>query len=276
MAAHFFIKRMFCNFAYFGMKDVIWSDERGEGYSQEIKHIGGNYFSFESDKSEDEIRDSVYKWLKELPKPIAIFCCDDVHALFISEICKISNINIPEDISLLGVDNDDLICNISDPSISSIELEVEKGGYAVGRRIHQLIKKEQEGPFNIAIKPIRIELRQSTEKYNIRDPYISEMVKYIESHYKSELSIETLSVQYPLSRRNLEIRFKNALNTSIYQFILSCKIDHLADMLITSDRSLIDLAIEVGFKDYNNISRIFKKFKGCSPLEYRQRKTIDR
>ena len=177
MAAQFFAKRMFRNFAYFGVKGVVWSDERCEGYRQEVKRIGGEFFSFESDKQEDEIRMEVSQWLQQLPKPVALFCCDDAHALFISETCKMTNIPIPEEIALLGVDNDELMCNISDPPISSIELEVERGGYSIGRLIHQQIKKEHEGTFNIVINPIRIELRQSTEKHNIKDPYILEVVK---------------------------------------------------------------------------------------------------
>lgn len=276
MAAQFFAKRMFRNFAYFGVKGVVWSDERCEGYRQEVTRTGGSFSCFESDKPEDEIRIEVIEWLKELPKPTALFCCDDAHALFISETCKICNIPILEEIALLGVDNDDLICNISDPPISSIELEVERGGNSIGRLIHQQIKKEHEGTFNIVINPIRIELRQSTEKHNIKDPNILEVVKHIEGHYSSDLTIESLIAQIPLSRRNFEIKFKNALNTSVYQYILNCRVNHLADLLLTTNRPLTDLAIEVGFKDYNNISRIFKKFKGCSPLEYRQKKTEGR
>ena len=276
MAAQFFAKRMFHNFAYFGINGVVWSDERCEGFRQEVKRIGGNFYCFESDKHEDEIRIEVSQWLQELPKPIALFCCDDSHALFISETCKISNIHIPEEISLLGVDNDDLICNISDPPISSIELEVERGGYSIGRLIHQQIKKEHEGTFNIVINPIRIELRKTKEKHNIKDPYILEVVKYIESHYNSDLTIESLLAQIPLSRRNFEVKFKNAMHTSIYQYILNCRVNHLADLLLTTDRSLADIATEAGFKDYNNISRIFKKFKGCSPLEYREKKITNR
>ena len=265
MAAQFFAKRMFRNFAYFGVKGVVWSDERSQGYRQEVKRMGGEYFSFESDKQEDEIRMEVSQWLQELPKPVALFCCDDAHALFISETCKMTNIPIPEEIALLGVDNDELMCNISDPPISSI-----------GRLIHQQIKKEHEGSFNIVINPIRIELRQSTEKHNIKDPYILEVVKYIETHYGSDLTIESLLANIPLSRRNFEVKFKNALNTSIYQYILNCRCNHLADLLLTTDRPLADLAMEVGFTDYNNIARIFKKFKGCSPIEYRQKKTRQR
>lgn len=90
---------------------------------QEVKRIGGEFFSFESDKQEDEIRMEVSQWLQELPKPVALFCCDDAHALFISETCRMNNIHIPEEIALLGVDNDELMCNISDPPISSIDLK---------------------------------------------------------------------------------------------------------------------------------------------------------
>lgn len=151
-----------------------------------------------------------------------------------------TNIPIPEEIALLGVDNDELMCNISDPPISSIELEVERGGYSIGRLIHQQIKKEHEGTFNIVINPIRIELRQSTEKHNIKDPYILEVVKYIDSHYSSDLTIESLLANIPLSRRNFEVKFKNALNTSIYQYILNCRCNHLADLLLTTDRPLAD------------------------------------
>lgn len=272
MAAQFFAKRMFRNFAYFGVKGVVWSDERCEGYRQEVKRIGGEFFSFESDKQEDEIRMEVSRWLQELPKPVALFCCDDAHALFISETCKMTNIPIPEDIALLGVDNDELMCNISDPPISSIELEVEKGGYSIGRLVHRQIKKEHEGTFNIVINPIRIELRQSTEKHNIKDPYILEVVKYIETHYSSDLTIESLLANIPLSRRNFEVKFKNALNTSIYQYILNCRCNHLADLLLTTDRPLADLAIEVGFKDYNNISRVFKNTKDAHHLNIAKRR----
>lgn len=275
MAAQFFAKRMFRNFAYFGVKGVVWSDERCEGYRQEVKRIGGEFFSFESDKQEDEIRMEASQWLQQLPKPVALFCCDDAHALFISETCKMTNIPIPEEIALLGVDNDELMCNISDPPISSIELEVERGGYSIGRLIHQQIKKEHEGTFNIVINPIRIELRQSTEKHNIKDPYILEVVKYIESHYSSDLTIESLLANIPLSRRNFEVKFKNALNTSIYQYILNCRCNHLADLLLTTDRPLADLAMEVGFTDYNTLPGFSKNSKDVHLLNT-GRKRLDK
>jgi len=277
MAAHFFAQKGFHNFAFYGNKGVIWSLERAEGYRREVEKIRGDYYYFETENLSGEqwSRSHVHldDWLLSLPKPIALFACDDYFALQVSEICKFNNIRIPEDIALLGVDNDELICNLSDPPISSIVLDIEKGGYETGRLIDKLVKKEKTGQFNIVINPIRIEVRHSTEKYDITSKYILEVVKYIENNFKSEISINELSRLVPLSRRNLEVKFKNDLGTSIYQFILSCRVEHLAFLLLTTDRSLFDLAYEVGFKDCKNVSRVFKKFKNCSPNEYRQKYT---
>lgn len=275
MAANFFAQKGFHNFAFYGNKGVVWSLERAEGYRREIEKIGGNYYYFETENlSGDQWSKShihLDDWLLSLPKPLALFACDDYFALQVSEICKINNIRIPDEISLLGVDNDELICNLSDPPISSIVLELEKGGYETGRLIDKLVKKEKVGQFNIVINPVRVEVRLSTEKYDISSKYILEVVKYIEDNFKSDISIDELSHLVPLSRRNLEVKFKNDLGTSIYQFILNCRVEHLAYLLLTTERSLYDLAYEVGFKDCKNVSRVFKKFKSDSPNEYRQK-----
>lgn len=275
MAAQFFIEKKFRNFAFYGNKDVVWSKERAQGFMQEIQEVGGNYFYFESDNrlNENEWGNNHIKldeWLTSLPKPVALFACDDRFALEVSEICKINGINIPDEVSLLGVDNDELICNLSDPPISSIVLEVEKGGYDVGHLIHRQIREKQNIPFNIVINPVKIEERKSTDKYNIDNKYILTILRYIEENLNSDLSIEKLTGLVPLSRRNLEVKFKKELGISIYQFILKYRIEQFAKLLVNTDRLLFDIALECGFNDNKNISRVFKKIKGLSPAEYRR------
>ncbi len=275
MAAQFFVKRRYTNFAFYGNKGVVWSRERAEGFRKAVEKSGGNYYYFESENLSGEQWSSSHiqldDWLLSLPKPVGLFACDDSFALQVSEICKINNIKIPEEISLLGVDNDELICNLSDPPISSIVLDVEKGGYEAGRLLNRLITAEKKEPFNIIINPIRFELRKSTEKYAISNDYISKVVNHIEDNFTAEINIETLTRFVPLSRRNLEVKFKQEMGTSIYQFILNCRIEFFAHLLLTTDKPLFDLALESGFNDCKNISRIFKKFKGLTPLEYRQK-----
>lgn len=273
MAAQFFIKRCYRNFAFYGNRGVVWSRERAEGFRSEVEKVGGNYYYFESENLNGEqwsvSHIQLDDWLLSLPKPIGVFACDDSFALQISEICKINNIHIPQDISLLGVDNDELICQLSDPPISSIVLDVERGGYEAGRLIDRMIRKEIGEPFNIVIQPTRFELRKSTEKYDIPNEHIFKVVNYIEDNFTKNINIETLVAMVPLSRRNLEVKFKEVVGTTIYQFILRCRVDYFAHLLLTTDRTLYDLGLESGFSDCKNVSRIFKKYKGHTPVEYR-------
>lgn len=275
MAAQFFAKRHFKNFAFYGNKNFFWSKARAEGYRREVERIRGNYYYFES-----ELLDSMQwsrehveldNWLQGLPKPVALFACDDNFALQVSEMCKVNNINIPDELSLLGVDNDELICNLSHPSISSIVTDDENGGYQTGKMLQNLILNKNNIPFNINIDPVRIELRQSTEKYNISDSYVKTVLDYIHENIRLNISIDELTAIVPLSRRNLEKKFREATGTSVHQFILDKKVDLISTELLTTDKDLLDIAIETGFNDVRNVYRIFKKYTGYSPVSFRKK-----
>lgn len=275
MAAQFFAKRHFKNFAYYGNKDFFWSKARAEGYRREVERIKGNYYYFESgildspQWSKEHIE--LDNWLMGLPKPVALFACDDNFALQVSEMCKVNNINIPDELSLLGVDNDELICNLSHPSISSIITDDVNGGYQTGKMLQNLILNKKNIPFNININPVRIELRQSTEKYNISDNYIKKVIDYINENIRLDISIDELIAIVPLSRRNLEKKFKEATGTSVYQFILDKKVDLISTELLTTDKDLLDIAIGMGFNDVRNVYRIFKKKTGYTPVSWREK-----
>lgn len=275
MAAKFFIQRRYNNFAFYGNKGFIWSRERAEGYRREIEKIKGNYYYFESEDLNDRQWEHTHiqleDWLISLPKPVAIFACDDSFAIQISEICKLNNINIPKEIALLGVDNDRLICNLSDPPISSIILDAEKGGFELGRKIQEALKENDQKPFSICINPLGIELRKSTENYNVKDKYILEIVKYLQKHFDSAIKIDELTSLVPLSRRSIEGKFKNEMGISLYRFILNLRIEHFTFLLTTTNLSLSDIIFKSGFNDYSNVFRLFKKTKGCTPVEYRKR-----
>ena len=275
MAAKFFLNRGYRNFAFYGFKGAIWSRERADGYSHEIEKQGYKLAVLENDNKDREEwsynHTVLGNWLQSLPKPVALFACDDHFALQISETCNVYNINVPDDIAILGVDNDDLLCNISDPPLSSIVLDVENGGYNAGKLLHQLITKEITEPFNIVVNPLIIERRKSTEKYAVSDKNIRTILNYIEKNYANHLSVEELVKQVPLSRRVLEKKFKEETGESLYQYIQNYRIDQFTRLLITTDYSLFEAALQSGFENYKNVSRIFRKYKALSPAEYRKR-----
>ncbi|MEA4822144.1 MAG: substrate-binding domain-containing protein [Erysipelotrichales bacterium] len=275
VAAKFFIQRRYNNFAFYGKKDFIWSSQRAEGFRKEVEKIKGNYYSYESEGlNEIEWENNhvlLENWLISLPKPVAIFACDDSFAIQITEICKINNINIPREIALLGVDNDKLTCNLSNPPISSIKLDVIKGGFKLGEKIKNALNEQNFKPFNICINPLGIKLRKSTENYDIKDKNIQEVLKYLQKNLISPIKIEELTSLVSISRRGLEIKFKKEMGVSIYQFILNQRVELFTTLLITTDLSIIEITDQAGFNDYSSIFRIFKKINGCSPIEYRKR-----
>lgn len=271
MAAAYFRKRFYTSYAFFGIRNVIWSTEKGRGFREEVLKENAVYSQYEEAAGREYDRQQLIHWLKSLPKGTALFCCDDAHALIITESCTMAGINIPDDIAVLGVDDDDLICEISDPTISSIQLEVEHGGYETCRLLHQQILNNNRKPFNVFISPSEIKERNSTLSHNISDPHIRNVVKHIDRNYMNDISMSDIFRLVPLSRRSVETRFKKAMEMTIYQYLQYTRTEHLSYLLCTTDRPYIDLAYEVGFKDVANVSRTFRKYKGCTPLEYRRR-----
>lgn len=274
MAARFFLRRGYKNFAFYGYHNAIWSRERGLGFKNEVEQSGAKCHILEN-KNPDN-REWVYnyehigKWLTSLPKPVALFACDDYYALQISETCNILSLHIPDDIALLGVDNDELLCNISNPPLSSIVLDVENGGYQAGKLLHRLINKETAEAFNIVVEPLFVENRSSTEKYAVTDKLIQKILTYIEHNYVNQISVSDLVKQVPLSRRVLEKRFKDVTDNSLYQCIQDHKINHFIRLLLTTDYTLYEAAMQSGFDNYKNVSRIFRKYKSVSPAEFRK------
>lgn len=273
MAADFFLDRGFSNFAYYGFKDTVWSRERADGYRNRIEERGYTLSMLNNSNKKNEHWSfdllALSSWLLALPKPIALFACDDSFASQITETCKIYNIAVPDEIAVLGVDNDELICHISDPPLSSIVLDVENGGYRAAQMLHQLMDKQISQAFDIVIPPIWIEQRQSTEKYATEDKYILKVIAYIKGHYGSSISIADLLRIVPFSRRVLEIRFKKEMGISIYQYLLQYRVEQFADLLIKTDKPLTELAAMCGFDDYRNVARVFYKYKKTTPLQYR-------
>ncbi|MDR0713239.1 MAG: DNA-binding transcriptional regulator [Bacteroidales bacterium] len=274
MAANFFIHRGFTNFAYYGFSDMIWSRERAEGFCRAVRKKGFTLSILNNNNRKNEQwsfnLETLSKWLLGLPKPVALFACDDYFASHITETCKIYNIAVPDEISVLGVDNDDLICNISAPPLSSIVLDVETGGYKAAAVLHQLMNKEISHAFDIVIPPSRLELRQSTEKFATQDKNVLQVIGYIRENFSKPVCVNDMMRLVPLSRRILEKKFKKEMGVSLYQYLLYYRIEQFARMLITTQKSLNELSIQCGFDDYKNVSRLFRKFKSITPMQYKK------
>ena len=272
IAAEFFIKRRFVNFAFFGVKEIIWSEERAQGFRNTVKLQGFNYREYMVQKAPESESSEISHWLAELPKPVAVLCCDDEYALAVSEYCRLARIKVPQEVAILGVDNDELLCNISDPPLSSIDLDAEKGGYEVGRMLHEQEMSGDRPIFVISIKPGLIVQRGSTKQHNVEDKEVAKMLEYIDYNFTREITTKEIFDNAFLCRRAAEIRFKKVTGTTVYRYLIEQRLDHLCSLLETTDLSLTECAARSGIFDINYLFHVFKKVKGCSPVSWRKSK----
>lgn len=281
MGAEYFLKKGFKNFAFYGFKNIVWSRERSEGFENHINAQGFQVHHFDQDKA--PTRELWYykpsalsQWLQSLPKPIAIMACDDERGQHITEACKHANIQIPEEIAVLGVDNDVMTCNLSDPPLSSINLDTQKGGYEAARLMDQMIHNKEQLNQNIIVGPTQVITRQSTDIASTNDKYIAKALKFIHQNIDNSINVPDVIKQVPLSRRALEKRFRETTGTGVYKYIYNLQIQKFAERLLETDKSIFEIALESGFNNSKNISRQFKQVKGCTPIEYRARHLASR
>ena len=152
------------------------------------------------------------------------------------------------------MDNDETICKLSTPNLSSLNQGVEQGGYDVARLIDRLIRNPEAEWEDVMVMPTHIVTRQSTDIYANNDPHIAEVL---------------LVKLVPLSRRLLETRFKKSMGTSIYDYIIQVRIEKMMQLLCEG-QSVSEAAAELGFSDIKNVSRTFRQLKGITPSEYRE------
>lgn len=271
-AARFFIEQKFNDYAFIGMKDIIWSMSRYEGYSEQIaSSLKTTTYRYDVESFKDEISE-ITEWLHALPKPVALLACNDFMARQVTEICQMEGISIPDEISLLGVDNDEFMCNISSPTLSSIKLNFEKHGYEIAEALFQMVNQKKTWPARIAVEAIGVVERMSTKRRIISDPYIREIVEFISRNYTQEIDISKLTSFIPLSRRAIEMKFKKEMYPyTITSYIMKLRLEHFCRLLETTDLSISTAADRSGFINSSNFSTIFRKYMGLTPGEYRKR-----
>ena len=271
-AADYFLKQNFSNYAFIGMKDILWSVSRYEGYSEQISNSRKiQTHNYEVEDFQNEIEE-ISAWLHSLPKPIAMFACNDFMARQVTEICQMNGIRIPEDISLLGVDNDEFMCNISSPTLSSIKLNFEKHGYEIAQTLFKMVAEKKTWPARIPVEAIGVVERMSTNRKIIADPYIREIVDFISRNYTQDIDIRKLTSFIPLSRRAIEMKFKKEMHPyTISSYIMKLRMEHFCRLLESSELPVSTAADRSGFIDNSNFSTLFKKYKGMTPTEYRKK-----
>ena len=277
MGAEHLLERGFKNFGFCGFSDTPWSKTRAEGFAQRVKQAGFETCLYEKPESLSTGRwfkeqNSIAAWLKSLPKPIGIMACTDYRGQHVLEGCKLTGIHVPEDVAVVGVLNDDVICELCDPPLSSVALDVEKGGYEAAALLDKMMagRKMRPGDHSVIIRPTHLVTRQSTDILATEDREVAQAMRYIHEHAREPMQVADVVEASGLSRRTLEQRFRKVLGQSILNEITRVRIEQVCLLLTETNLSVAQIASVLRFSNEKHISRPFRQEKGMSPLAYRR------
>jgi LacI family transcriptional regulator len=275
MASEHLIEKGFKNFAFCGFDNYEWSNKRKlyfTQYNDEAGFMTHIYFSPKSIKIYDWENEQrhVSEWIKTLPKPVGMLACNDDRGQHILEVCKRIGFKVPEDVAVIGVDNDPMICEIGDPPLTSIALNVESAGYEAAKLLDQLINKKKIVGKQIMVNPSHIVQRQSSDILAVNDTEVALAIQYIRNNTKNKILVKDVVETTNISRRTLEKRFRKTIHRSIYDEIRLVRVELISKLLIETNLPISQITSFFNFTDVEHISRYFKKEKGIGLREFRK------
>lgn len=279
MAGNHLLSCRFKHYAFCGYENEKWSERRRTGFERVVKESGFEVEHFFSPRRRSTLaegqadRDRLIQWLSDLPKPTAIMACSDRQGQRILSACRYLELTSPEEVAVIGVDNDEETCRLSDPPLSSVKDDARKVGYEAARILDELMADpaRSEEKFPILIPPLGIAVRRSTEITAVDDPLIQSVMRFIREHACTGLRVVDLTEQFSVSRSVLYRRFKDALDRSPHEEILRVQLGRAKRLLDESDFTLERIAELCGFQHTEYLGVAFKRELGLTPGEYRRR-----
>ena len=279
MARAFFETRGFANFAYCGLPGNAFSDARERSFADAKTHVYSPRKTHLSDESQfydervDRIPDAraLSRWLKTLPKPVAVFCCNDLRAIQLQRVAIDGGLRVPEDLAILGVDNDTIACSFAEVPISSIDPNAFEIGRAAARILGTMIAKRPDRKHHrvLTIRPGEITERSSTDFMPIDPPWLGQALLHIEKNMQRPIPASEIFALSGRSSTFVENVFKQKLGLPVQSYVTSVKMREAKRLLANPNLRISEAAYLCGFSSPQYFCRTFTATFGRSPKAYR-------
>ena len=280
MACDCFLQNNFTHLAFCGIPDGWWSKKREDVFVQYLndKSIKPHVYpcNYRPPKEHLWERDSRHlaKWLHSLPKPVAILACNDDRGRHLIQVCNTEGIDVPKSVSVLGIDNDDLECELTQPPLSSITLNTSQAGFESMQLLMETIANPQMPTKTIFNLPYHIMERHSINMEISSDEIVSKALQYIRQNFFLQIQVAHVVDFVGVSHRSLERRFSLQLNKTIMQEIQAMKLERAKQLLIHTSDSVTKVAMASGFDYLQPMLKLFREQLQCTPMEYRKANQI--
>ncbi len=240
LAAEHLLERGFRDYAFVGLAGRVWSDRRERSYCATIRQAGFSTHVYlppprKQDRQWDRAQGHLAAWLAALPKPAGLMACDDYRGREVLEACRLADIQVPEEIAVVGVDNDELLCELADPPLSSVAMNTQQGGYRTAELLDQLMRRKIRKPRHLVVEPLHVVTRRSTDIVAMEDRCVAAALNFIHHQAGRPIQIDDVVRHVAVSRRALEIRFRETLGRTILSEIQRIRLQRAKRLLLETD-----------------------------------------
>ncbi len=276
LAAEHLWERGFRQFAFVGTPGRVWSDHRELAFCEHLRARGHAVAVYRPPRARagmalERGQPHLARWLSSLPKPSGVMACHDDRGREVLEACRAAGLAVPEEVAVIGVDNDDLLCDLADPPLSSVAFDAEQGGYRAAELLDAMMRGRVRSPRRLLVEPLHVVARRSTDVIAPEDPEIAAAVRFIHDHAAEGIGVADVVADRLLSRRALEIRFREALGRSPHEEIQRARLERARRLLQETDLSIPRVAEAAGYGRASYLAQVFRQHLGITPARYRRR-----
>ncbi|MBA4149925.1 MAG: DNA-binding transcriptional regulator [Verrucomicrobia bacterium] len=280
LGAEHLIERKFRHFSFFGYRGLPWSELRLQGFAETLKNAGFECHVHLLPRhlgvltQWNKVQQQMGDWLVKLPRPNGIMACSDRHAQRIIDACSRENISVPEEMAVVGAGNDEDLCRLTNPPLTSVIYDIERIGYEAAQLLDQIMRGNRAAakPKCMLIPPLGIAMRRSTEVTAIDDRMIADAMRFIREHACDGITVEEILAEFNISKTHFYRRFQNALGRSPHEEILRVKLERARSLLTQTDLAIERIAELSGFEHSEYLYPVFKRVFGMTPRAFRTRK----
>ena len=267
MAAEHLLGRGFRHFAFFGMA-TAFSLNRRTGFHETVARTGCSC-AFAPTQVEDNPTDHLVPWLATLRKPLGVFACNDHRGWRVIMYAHQAGLRIPEELAVVGCDNDPYDCEVSEVPLSSVDPGFEHVGYRAAETLNRLMQSGLPPPESIRVPPVRVVIRRSSDVFAVRDTGVVRTLRYIQGHAAEAISVRDVARAVSVSRRSLERRYRAALGRTPGDDLRQTRTAIAKELLIETDLPMPLVAEKSGFSDAKVFGMAFRSQAGMAPSAFR-------
>jgi LacI family transcriptional regulator len=278
LGAEHFLERGYRHFGFSNFSDLGWASERRDGFVEALGLAGHHCDVLETDYPGDltpfwDTRQiaSLATWLKRLPKPVAVMACNDMRAIQIVSSARSAGLLVPEEVAVLGVNNDTIRCDMADPALSSVATNPFQSGYQAAEQLARWMAGERNPDLDSRIEPVGVVTRQSTDVLAMSDKNVAAALSYIRERACDGITVEQVLKQAFASRSQLEKKFRRYIGRSPQAEIRRVQVARIRQLLYETDFPLKKIADLAGFEHVEYMCVVFKRLTGESPGSYRKK-----